>query len=229
MQNALRKCLWIRAECAARLFVLFRPIVSLYFWISLNSLRPLWLGKILGDRDREILSMLKAVFTCRCLNNELFAQSRSASRVSEDPPYKLADCIRSNRTSVQCQWHDSLICCRKPWAKHSITGFNERFSSKTGECKISCCWCLKIDFLQTTFKENVPECARVTRFSCLVSTISTIVFCLNSLRPQWLQWALAKISECHVTGKNVWDWTLFSSAIVSIMNSSTGRNFKFSS
>ena len=116
---------------------------------------------------------------------------------------------------------------QKTMGKAFYNGFQWTLSSKTGECKISCCWCLKIDFLQTTFKGNVPECARVTRFSCLVSTISTIVFCLNSLRPQWLQWALAKISGCHVTGKNVWDWTLFSSAIVSIMHSSTGRNFKF--
>ena len=85
---------------------------------------------------------------------------------------------------------------------------------------------LKSFFCRLPWKE-MSQCARVTRlvvlFSLLVPLLLFFLF-LNSLRPQW---ALAEISAGHVTGKNIWDWTLFSSASVSIMNSSTGRNFMF--
>ena len=72
---------------------------------------------------------------------------------------------------------------------------NVRFLVVGGRCARN----LKIVFLQTTFKGNVSECARVTRLVVLFPLLVPL-FLFFSLRPQW---ALAKISAGHVTGKNI--------------------------
>lgn len=73
---------------------------------------------------------------------------------------------------------------------------NVRFPVVDGRCARN----LKIVFLQTTFKGNVPERARVPRLVVLFPLLIPLFLFLNSLKPEW---ALAKISAGHVTGKNI--------------------------